>query len=261
MSRSSFGNSKDNLEGTKLVVVDSHSEVLPLWFKEHLDSKWPLIAIQIDRHHDMYHQCPALPAREGKQNFDYLAKIMPYLFEYSKKKVNEGNFACPAFHYKVVGALYHFDPRAEEINSYGRISGLRLINAPKTKEICLLLRGKRSKWIFWDGIRTKLLSESRKISPVPEKISQHQFRKDLKESHFPAAIGIDLDGLYSINDRGPVHEVLARRLKNVECLLDSISSPAFICIARSQTPRTYVPKEIVNEMQESVINLIKNIYS
>jgi hypothetical protein len=50
---------------------------------------------------DMNQECPLLPAREGRQIFDYLSKIMPYLSEYAKGKRNEGNFTGPAFHKQV----------------------------------------------------------------------------------------------------------------------------------------------------------------
>ena len=94
----------------KTVVVDSHNEVFPHWVEEYLRLRLPLVIIRIDQHHDMNQGCPVLPAREGRQIFDYLAKIMPCIYEYAKGKLNKGNFTCPAFHYGIVGALYHFNP-------------------------------------------------------------------------------------------------------------------------------------------------------
>ena len=94
----------------KIVVVDSHNEVFSHWVEEYLRLKLPLVIVRIDQHHDMNQECPVLPAREGRQIFDYLTKIMPCIYEYAKGKLNEGNFTCPAFHYGIVGALYHFSP-------------------------------------------------------------------------------------------------------------------------------------------------------
>jgi len=128
----------------EIVIVDSHKEVLPFWFKEYLKIKRPFVVVRIDKHHDMNQDCPTFPATEGRQNLKYLAKIMPYILEYTEEKIDEGNFTCPAFHYGIVGALYHFNPRENDINAYGRVSGQKFIDVPKTKREAILIGGKRS---------------------------------------------------------------------------------------------------------------------
>ncbi len=60
----------------KTIIVDSHSEILPHWFMEYLESKLPLVVVRIDKHHDMNDESPVLPATEGRPLFDYLAKIL-----------------------------------------------------------------------------------------------------------------------------------------------------------------------------------------
>ncbi|MDD1742848.1 MAG: hypothetical protein LUQ47_05890 [Methanotrichaceae archaeon] len=70
----------------KKIIVDSHNEVLPYWFKERIKLDHPMAVVRIDEHHDMYHECSALPAREGRANLDYLAKILPLVSEYSDKR-------------------------------------------------------------------------------------------------------------------------------------------------------------------------------
>ena len=100
----------------KICVVDSHNEVLPYWFKAYLKLKLPLVVVRIDKHHDMNQECLVLVAREGRHVFDYFNKIMPDISDSAKRKLNEGNFTCPAFHYGIVGALYHFNPRDKEAN-------------------------------------------------------------------------------------------------------------------------------------------------
>jgi len=117
----------------KTVVVDSHNEVLPYWVEEYLRLRLPLVIVRIDRHHDMNHECLTLPAREGRSLFKYLAKIKPQISEYAKIKLNEGNFTCPAFHYGIVGALYHFDPRDTRIDAYGRVFKGEIIDSPKRR--------------------------------------------------------------------------------------------------------------------------------
>lgn len=50
----------------KIVIVDSHKEVLPHWIREYIARKLPLVVLRIDKHHDMFSDCPLLPAREGR---------------------------------------------------------------------------------------------------------------------------------------------------------------------------------------------------
>lgn len=245
----------------KTVIVDSHKEVLPYWFREYLELKMPLVGVRIDEHHDMNHECPALPAREGRQNLEYVAKIMPYLFEYAKRDLNEGNFTCPAVHSGVVVVLYHFNPREEKIDAYGRISGSKIIDAPKTKEKYTLVAGRRRKRIVWDEALTKLKEWRGKTIPLSQKITLDNFRADLKESFFPVAIEFDLDALYGISDRGPVEEVVAKRLEKARSILECICSPKFTCIARSQTPRAYVPSEVVDSLEGAVRDVIEMTYA
>lgn len=244
----------------KVIVVDPHSDILPYWFEEYLKRKHPIVVVRIDEHHDMHHHCQSLPAREGKGNWDYLSDLMSYLVDYARRRVNEGNFTCPAFHYGVLGALYHLNPRMEGINAYGRVCGLKLIDAPKTKEDHMMICGRRSRWIVWDEAFTKLKKECGKESPVPKEITIEDFKRDLCQSLYPVSVGFDLDGLYSVRDSAPFETAVARRMERVKSLLECVRSPIFICIARSQNPRTYVPAEKVGRLQEMAINLVEAVY-
>ena len=241
----------------KTVVVDSHNEVLPHWVEVFLRLKQPLVVVRIDRHHDMNQECPVLPAREGRQLFHYLAKIMPHIYDYAKSKLNEGNFTCPAFHYGIVGALYHFDPKENKIDAYGRVSGENIIGAPKTTEMKIFVAGKRENRIIWDKAFTKLRLQGGKTIPVPQNLPFDSFKEDIEGSRFPLAIGFDLDGLYAIGDKGHAEEIIGKRLEKVEHVLDCISAPVLACIARSQTPRTYVPPELVDHLQQVVLSLVE----
>ena len=95
---------------------------------------------------------------------------------------------------------------------------------------------------------------------MPGKITQSDFKSDLEECELPVAVGFDLDGLYGNGDRGPPEEVTKKRLAGVAQVLQSVTRPAFICLARSQTPRSYVPERIVDRVQESALGLIKEVY-
>ncbi len=246
--------------GIKIVIVDPHNDIVPYWFQEFLRQKHSLIVVRIDAHHDMFHCCPALPAREGREKFQFIARLMPYLQDYCREKVNEGNFTCPAFHTGVVGAVYHFHPQENQIDAYGRVSGSETIDAPKTAEKSAQPNERKGKWIVWDEDTTRLKGSSPKSSPVPRKITLPDFHRDLQDCLLPTAVGFDLDGLYGNGDRGTPHEVMKKRLAGVRSILESVARPAFICLARSQTPRSYVPAKIVDKVQESALSLIREIY-
>lgn len=245
----------------KTFIVDSHSEVLPYWFGEYLKLNSPLVVVRIDKHDDMNHECPALPSSEGRETSEHFRKLMPYLYEYSKSVLNEANFTCPAFHYGVIGALYHFNPSQKEIDAYGRVSGTKFVNAPKIKKDFMLLGGKRSNRIVWDDTFTKLRIQCGRIIPAPQTITIEEFRKDIRSSSFPVAIGFDLDGLYGIGDSGIAEEIVARKIEKIRHVLEHIPSPIFACIARSQAPRAYVQPEIVDKLQEIALGLIEKVYA
>jgi hypothetical protein len=190
-----------------------------------------------------------------------LEKIAPYISHYTEREINEANFTCPAFHYGVMGALYHFDPRKETIDAYGRVLGTEFIDIPKTKKKTTMISGKRCIRLFWDKQLTKLRVQGGKVSPVPKNLTIDEFKKDLSEGCFPVVIGFDLDGICAIGERGLTKETLYDRLDKSRKVLDCVPSPAFACIARSQTPRAYVPPALVDHLQESVINLIEKVYS
>ncbi|MDD1758701.1 MAG: hypothetical protein LUQ22_08225 [Methanotrichaceae archaeon] len=246
----------------RTAIVDAHNEVLAYWFKERLELDYPLAVIRIDEHHDMFHECSALPAKEGRINAAYLAHIISsYIIDYTEDGINEGNFTCAAFHYDIIGALYHFNPREDLINAYGRISGSKFVDIPRTKETYTICGGKRKKWIVWDEIRTRLRSHHGKTTPSPRKLTLESFRREIEGSQLSALICFDLDGLYGITDNSPVREAGTKRLMKSKQVLECVQSPIFAGIARSQTPRRYVPPEIVDSLQEEVLNLIDTIYN
>ncbi len=245
----------------KTFIVDSHSEVLPHWFEEYINLKSPLVVVRIDKHDDMNHECPALPQREGRQIFEYLTKLMPYLYDYSKNELNEANFTCPAFHYGVIGALYHFNPSERKVDAYGRVSGTRFIDTPGTKKDFRLIGGKRGNRILWDEAATRLRIQCGRIIPAPQALTIEEFGEDIQGSCFPIVIGFDLDGLWGIGDKGIAEEIIAKKIEKIKHVLGHIPSPVFACIARSQTPRAYVPPEFVDKLQEMALGLIETIYA
>ncbi|MCX6678534.1 MAG: hypothetical protein NTU95_11425 [Methanothrix sp.] len=248
------------ISGIKTIIIDPHNEIVPYWFKEFLRHKCSLVVVRIDAHHDMFHCCPTLPAREGREKFEFLARFMPYLRDYCREKVNEGNFTCPAFHYGAVGALYHFSPLENQIDAYGRVSGSETIDAPKTAEKSAYPNERKGKWIVWDENSTRLNGGSAKSSPVPKRITLNDFQRDLQDCLLPTVVGFDLDGLYGNGDRGPPDEVMKKRLAGIKRVLEGVARPQFICLARSQTPRSYVPAKTVDRVQESALGLIREIY-
>jgi hypothetical protein len=249
--------------GIRVIVIDPHNHILPYWFREFLANRSRLVAVRIDAHHDMFHYSPALPAREGRDEFEYISRLMPYLNGYCQEKVNEGNFTCPAFHCGIVAALYHFRPRDNRIDAYGRVSGYESIGEPKTK----VRRGNswesKGKTIVWDEGFSKLQGSGAKTFPVPEKVALNGFSRDMRDCILPIAIGFDLDGLYENRDKGSSSpdELINERLAKVRRVLEGVKRPQFICLARSQTPRSYIPANIVDRAQKSALKLILDIYA
>jgi len=211
----------------------------------------------------MFHCCPALPAREGRDAFEYISRLMPSLYSYSREKVNEGNFTAPAFHCGIVAALYHFRPKDNKMDAYGRVSGSVSIGEPKTTERRGNHGESKGRRIVWDESFTDLQGSSAKTFPVPKKVALNDFSRDMQDCILPIAVGFDLDGLYENGDKGSSSpdEIINDRLAMVRRVLDSIARPQFICLARSQTPRSYIPAEVVDRAQNSALNLIWKIYA
>ena len=254
-----FSHVELDINGIRTIIIDPHNEIMPYWFMEFLRLKCSLIALRIDAHHDMFHCCPALPAREGRERHHHLQRLLPYLESYSRSLVNEGNFTCPAFHCGVLGALYHYHPGRERLEAYGRASGSETEGQPKTIEKSGTGKGGR---IFWNGGESDLSGDeaSPKTAPLPRRISLHDFHSDMADCLLPIVVGIDLDGLYGNSDRGPVEMLLSKRIEAVRPLLQSVGRPAFICLARSQSPRSYIPERAVNLVQNAALDLVREVY-
>ena len=135
-----------------------------------------------------------------------------------------------------------------------------MIDAPRTAEKRAPNDAGKSKWIVWDEDLIQLKGQSAKTTPAPQKITLNDFHRDLQDCLLPIAVGFDLDGLYGNGDRGPPDEVMKKRLAGVSRVLESVARPEFICLARSQTPRSYVPAKFVDRVQESALNLIRETY-
>ena len=103
----------------------------------------------------------------------------------------------------------------------------------------------------------KLKKQGRKKVPVPQSIGAEAFCEDITNCRYPIVIGFDLDGLCSIDDTDCTRKTIAIRLKRVKSLLECISSPVLACIARSQTPRAYVPPELVDGLKEAALGLME----
>jgi len=159
----------------------------------------------------------------------------------------------------VVGALYHFHPGENRPDAYGRVFGSATEDPPKTIE---LSRPGEGRWIFWDGEETRLKGDEKspKTAPLPRCLSLKDFQKDMQDCLLPTAVGFDLDGLYGNDDRGPVEDIVRKRMAGVRAVLESVAQPAFICLARSQSPRSYIPAGAVDLVQNAALGLIREIY-
>jgi hypothetical protein len=151
------------------------------------------------------------------------------------------------------------------MNAYGRVSGSETADTPRTRVRSLpaSARNGRIRWIFWDGETDRLKGEGESVraTPMPLRINQNDFQRDLRDCLLPVAVGFDLDGLYGNGDRGHLEKVVGKRLAGIKRVLEHVPKPAFICLARSQTPRSYIPAKLVDRLQEAALGLIREVYS
>jgi hypothetical protein len=151
------------------------------------------------------------------------------------------------------------------MNAYGRVSGSETIDTPRTRVRCLPAssRNGRIRWIFWDRDADcfKGEGESFRATPLPLRINQNDFQRDLQDCLLPVVVGFDLDGLYGNGDRGHLEKIVGKRLAGIKSVLEGVPRPAFVCLARSQTPRSYIPAELVDRLQEAALGLVREVYS
>jgi hypothetical protein len=80
--------------------------------------------------------------------------------------------------------LYHFNPRENKIDAYGRVSGEEIIDAPKTTVISRFIAGKRENRIIWDETSTKLRLQEVRQSIFRKICNSIHLRRILKGAGF-----------------------------------------------------------------------------
>jgi hypothetical protein len=88
----------------------------------------------------------------------------------------------------------------------------------------------------------------------------NDFCRDVQDCRFPVAFGFDLDGLYGKEDRCPPEKTVDRRLAGERKVLEMLPRPVSISIARSNWPRSYIPANIVDWVQDVALRLIRDVY-
>ena len=107
---------------------------------------------------------------------------------------------------------------------------------------------------------TQVKIPSGKIIPISGKLKLESFRRDIEESHLSVVICFDLDGLYGVKDKVR-QDSCGKKANKIQASAEMCSSSDFAGIARSQTPRRYVPQEIADSLQDEVLTLIRTIYN
>ncbi|MBD3250117.1 MAG: hypothetical protein GF381_00915 [Candidatus Pacebacteria bacterium] len=181
---------------------------------------------------------------QAKKEYAY-ANIQGYC-DYAKECVSVAGFIGFAIHEKKVGNVFWYDPRNTYVTAYGRVKNGVFVDAPTTT---INNRGR----IEWeDSEEGKLQSES---------ISTEEALQDIASFDGPIILDIDLDAFLCTKDPvGQSPDIMLDRLDRFKKLIKSLSKkPTIISIARSQTPSLWTPPEKVNEIEQKVLEILREV--
>jgi len=227
------------IAGIDSLVVDPHNEVLPHWYKT---PNPPAVLVHIDKHPDM-DTINTTTFETVKKEWSW--ESIDSISKYAKHCISVSDFISVAIHYGLVGVVYYFDPREDNIKAYGRVMNGELVNRPKTKE-------NDSGMIKWNPETT---------SPIPQSISIIQSIEDLSKCKYPIILDIDLDAYLCTKDlNGQDPSVAKIRFQNVEDVISKLPKPTIITLARSQSPTLWCPMDKVDHFERKTIDYLESLY-
>ncbi|MBI2134033.1 UPF0489 family protein [Candidatus Woesearchaeota archaeon] len=215
------------IAGIETIVVDPHNEVLFYW-KSCFNGE-PFLVLHIDSHSDMvaWDVKPIDIAMKG--NIDWRA--------YSQLHVGISSFISTAAYYGLINTLLFYNPRFPEYMAiYGLNAPLKNLTKLSTNTI---------NWVNGEPQTRAIIRFSNKY-------------RDVKLSNTRIIVDIDLDGIVLEGHPNPNPEV---SINSAMQWLAQFPKPNLITIARSQTPQTFAPPELVNEMEEKVVKALNSLYS
>lgn len=231
------------------VIVDPHNEVFPYWLQV---KNGPALLLHIDKHPDDWAGAPAF--KEVKNGPNWSQEQIAKAIVYSKKKLHNSDFICPAMNKGAIDRFYWINPRNDYFYLYKKLNNETL-----------LTKGGST---FWGNGHWKY--------PDPDDRawrSLSDIAAEVKMSKSPVILDIDLDSFLDLSDSFDKYDqiyknpdkpfdVIDSRLRKVKTFLkQSGKKPALITIARSQTPYTYTPHDKVDEIQKLTIEMLKKAYS
>jgi hypothetical protein len=219
------------------LIVDGHNHAFSHWYR--LRNK-PAVLIHIDDHSDM----AAMVETLDKVRMSDQPPNITSVEEYAAKHLQIATFISAAIHEGIVGIVYHILPRKREIHAYGRIvKGSFTGRTAETKV-------SKSGVINW---------KSKKILPTYSIITMEELLGDLVGSGHPLLLDIDLDA-FNLNQWDDITQPYTDRLLYAKQILQKLSRPELITIARSQTPVTFVNPKIVNQLEQDCITMLEDVY-
>ena len=231
------------IQSIPTVIVDPHNEVFPFWLKV---ENGPALLLHIDKHPDDSSGAPIF--NEIKNGPRWSKEQITKAVDYSKNILNEVNFICPAMHKEVIGCVYWYDPRLDELRTYGQLMKKSLSSEKSLNETSTRTDGTTHWGIghqsYPDSIR-RLLTDS---------------KAEVGKSNRPIILDIDLDSFLYVRDiisNEDPNDLIFIRLEKVRKFLEGMGKkPALITIARSQTPYPCTPHNKVDEIQKLTIKML-----
>ncbi|OIO64724.1 hypothetical protein AUJ68_05075 [Candidatus Woesearchaeota archaeon CG1_02_57_44] len=234
------------LGGVPTVVVDQHHHAYP---HLHFLERKPALLLHIDHHDDM--TAPLTPTIE-----QLASEAHPHdLMTYTATSLGMGSFLCPAFHYGLVGGLYHWDPREESVTCYGRPAAALFVGAPQTTD-----QGGRLRWQGDDGTpgyRPPSV-ETGLVATVAE----------LAAYRGPLVVDIDLDAFVDATDPDydpsfpGVPDAATYRLQVCTELLQHAPRPDLITIAESSVHEgVLTPPQLVKPLLNELLVKLDGVYA
>ena len=210
------------IAGIPTAIVDPHNEVVHFWAQ----LGRPVVVLTFDKHQDV----SPVPARNGQG-----------LLQYIRTVVWNGGFIPAAMNEGIVAALYHFNPYYPvTAMDYGRVRDGRVVESAP----------------FWVDNRKEVRVEPKYLKPWG--VSLGRMLRDIRSSGLPFVVDIDLDALLCEHK---VRLGYGLRLRTALWLCSHLPRPGFITIATSQTPRSYVPKNDVEQVKRDTVTGLLRIYS
>lgn len=240
----------ENISGIPLVITEQHQQVFPFW--DHSEIK-NVTLVHIDSHSDLADKSPVY-----NKAFD---------FKYHKK-LEVGNFICPAVHYGLIKDMFWISPFCSEDKDI-YIQYLNQ-NSLETKRGIIHLWWKNSE--FSEKSRGGGICLDNDAYKMGESINSKQFKKQLSNNG-TFILDIDLDAFAKKFQGQRMLVELAEafgggvegwedRIKRTINLLKKIPKPKLITLTRSQGDyyTTYVPSYLVDKVQDKTIEELKKLY-